>query len=251
MRDCPAFHGETVTADLPLPLHLHRDIEPGEIFRQDGSVVVHGNVGAGARIEITNGGFEITGDVGDDVHIRTRCDGAQKIGIRIEGVAGHDVTLDSNQSVSLNGAGDRLRIRGKAPVSLGHVGDSLNVSAASTVTGGNVGRNAWIRAGCSCHLGQVGHGSIILCDSVIQFTSAGHDCLMVTKESAYGGSIGAGTNIEAEDHVQLRLAHTFSTVTAHSVTKGAESGNAAAFELLDDKKWRQAFSARHFRPPQP
>src|SRR5215213_7192377 len=48
---------------------IDRDIAAGEVFKHTGSVQLNGNIGAGAKVEITDGGLKVSGDVGDDATV--------------------------------------------------------------------------------------------------------------------------------------------------------------------------------------
>lgn len=197
--------------------HVRRDIAAGETFRHGSFVTLDGNIGAGAIIEIENGGVRITGNVGDGVTIRTRGHGSFLGGIRIEGHTGDNVTLDTDERARLKDAGNHLRIRAGGGVTFGHVGDSFNLHTRAEVNGGDVGKNAHLRIAKSCLIAQAGDGSIIEAGSVTQITAAGHDCKISCGELFNAAAIGADTEVKAAGNAMVGLAHATAKISAKSV----------------------------------
>jgi hypothetical protein len=198
--------------------HLHRDIADGETFRHKGGIMLHGNVGKGARVEITDGCFKVTGDVGSGATLRTRGDGELlNGGISIGGRTGDDVVLDSDREIRLRDAGSRLRIRAGAGVHFGHVGEGMNLSAGAEVNGGDAGPNAHIRAATSCVMARAGDGSIVRAGKITQVTFAGHDCRITCGDIFNAASVGANTQVTATNTAMIGEAPASAKITARSV----------------------------------
>lgn len=230
--------GDNIRIDL-------RGINAGEKLCQTGMVTVRGDIGAGACIDIDEGGICVEGNVGDGVMIRVRGTGKFARGIVIAGTTGNDVTLDCDLDVQLDkGAGDRLRVRGGNDVSLGQIGDNSNINIKGGVTGGNMGRNARIRCEGSCIIGQLGHGSTIEAGTFVQVTRAGHDCQIIAGDTVNLAALGADSTVRAVNDALVGVSHAFAKVAGSRTFINQTSRREEDFTLQDDKKWNAAATPR-------
>ncbi len=197
-------------------IHIHRDIADGEIFRHDGPIKLHGNVGIGAQVDIVDGGIMITGNIGDKASIRTRGNGGLLGGITISGVIGQHVTLDSDLGVRINQAGDHLRVRSGHDINFGKTGALFNASAAGSIMGGDVGPNARLRCKGSCTIASAGEGSRMEAEGLLQMTSAGHDARL-SCDFFDAATLGADSIVTARDQALVGAAHISAKVFAKTV----------------------------------
>lgn len=163
---------------------ITRDIDPGENFSHEGPVVIEGNVGDGATLNVAKGGVRVSGDVGDRVTVKTRAgkssnfnnvsgisisggdvvivngrvvsgnvsgggnggsDGPQ--GIEIAGRTGHNVTLDADNEIGITDAGDGLKADAGLGFTGGHIGNGAEIDSGNSLTFKTVGAKSELDAG--------------------------------------------------------------------------------------------------------
>lgn len=196
---------------------IHRDIADGETFRHKGGIMLRGNVGRNAHVEIEDGCLKIAGNVASGATLRTRGDGRLFGGISIKGTVGDDVVLDSDRDIKIENAGKHLRIRAGAGAVFGHVDEGMNLSAGAEVNGGDAGANAHIRCTTSCVMARAGDGSIIRAGSLTQVTFTGHDCQITSGDIFNAAAVGEHTEVTAANMVMIGEAHPSARITGNPV----------------------------------
>ncbi len=166
---------------------INRDIAPGEVFKHTGSVDLQGSIGAGARVEITDGGLKVSGNVGDDANVSANggsSGGNTNVTIRQTGnsisittvsgtVRGNmtGVVIRNGQIIAGGGSdgggysgievagttGSRVTYQTDGALELkGDAGDSLRAKADGSIEVSNTGNDFKANAGGSLHAGSTG-----------------------------------------------------------------------------------------------
>lgn len=141
---------------------IARDIRPGEVFKASGSVRIDGNVGAAARIVVTEGGLEITGDVGNGATLQVDDRGAKPDntikGLRVRGQIGHQVRLQSFSDIRLHGVtGDGMRATARADFhAAAAIGHKAFISAHENIHVVKTGDHTRVSARRRAHLRYIG-----------------------------------------------------------------------------------------------
>ena len=167
---------------------ITRDIAAGEVFSCNGSTVIEGNIGKGARILGTKGDLRITGNVGDDVCIKLEIglrepgtdtgyisgmfsrsaiktngglivkgdDISSDLGpcvLTIDGTVGNHVELDSAGSIRLNkSTGSHLKAKAQNEIMAADIGPYADLSCKGNLTAISMGSRSKAKVGGSANI---------------------------------------------------------------------------------------------------
>lgn len=190
------------------------NILPGETLVSPSSLRIQGDIGAGAKIRVNNGGLIITGTVGDNAVISAGNRGndsrggrvknkfnekAAIYGLKIEGAVGNNVTLETSSSITLlSYAGSGLKALAKA--------NSFN---AKTVDSGAI-----IKAGNSANIEIIGAGSKITVANSANISNIGPECIVEAGNSVNAFSIGYDSQVKAGNSVRAQISHASAKIKA-------------------------------------
>lgn len=202
-------------------IHVIAAIEELQVANFSGSVLVTGNVGKNARVNVKNGGLAVLGDIeyGAMIDIYDKSTGktanAQmpNLGIVVVGNVGDHVRLNSTSNVLIQNTGNFVQIRAGLSVKAGNIGAGTNIMAKDSIEANNidddfrsthyvnnfiaknVGKRSVIKAG-NIAVGDVGSGSELVSSYNIEAGYIG-DNITATARSISILSAGEGCELNA------------------------------------------------------
>jgi len=194
------------------PNILERNIASGEVLELDHSVVIKGNIGTNARVNITHGGIRVEGTIGDGAIIKTRNGsieshssysgtGNSVMMVNTNGhsttvINGHVITVDSHRieeneplgGIEVDGdLGKDVHLDTDGSIAAKNAGEKLHADASGSVTLNHIASSAQIKAGGSITAENADSGSVLNAGGSITCGDVGH-----ASNLKAGGSITAG-----------------------------------------------------------